>query len=53
MRKKPDAIVKVFFIDNSNVDENSLNKSLLHLSRCGSKLFFRKSHKCVKGLLTY
>ena len=42
-----------FFVDNSNVDENILNKSLLHLSRYGNRLFFRKFHKYVKGLLTY
>ena len=28
------------FIDNSNIDENSLNKSLLNLSRYGKQVFF-------------
>ena len=27
------------FVDNSNVDENSLNIIMLRLSRCGNKLF--------------
>ena len=27
------------FMDNSNVNENSLNKSFLHLSRYGNRLF--------------
>ena len=42
-----------FFIDNSNVDENILNKSLLNLNRYGNRHFFRKFHKYIKGLLTY
>ena len=29
----------LFFIEQSNVDENSLNKSLFHLSRYGKWLF--------------
>ena len=41
------------FIDNCNVDKNSLHKSLLHLSRYGNRLFFRNSLKCVKGFLTH
>ena len=27
------------FIDSCNIDKNSLNKSLLNLSRCGNRLF--------------
>ena len=41
------------FVDNSNIDESSLNKSLLHLRRYGNRFFLRKSHKCFKGFLTY
>ena len=40
------------FIDNRIVYD-SLNKSLLHLSRYVNRLFFWKSRKCIKGLLTY
>ena len=38
-----------FFIDNSNVDENSLNKSLLHLSKYGNRFFSGNLINALKG----
>ena len=38
------------FIDNSSVDENSLNKSLLYLSRYGNRLFSRNLINTLKGI---
>ena len=37
------------FIDNSNIDERSLNKKLLHLSRYGNRLFSRNLINALKG----
>ena len=37
------------FIDNSNIDESSLNKNLLHLSRCGNRFFPGNLINALKG----
>ena len=37
------------FVNNNNVDENSQNKSLLHLSRYGYKLFSGNLRNKLKG----
>ena len=37
------------FTDNSNIDESSLNRSLLHLSRCGNMLFSGNHRNALKG----
>ena len=37
------------FIDNSSIDESSLNKSLLHLSRYGNRLFSENLMNALKG----
>ena len=38
-----------FFIDNSNIDESSLNKSLLYSSRYGNRLFSGNLINALKG----
>ena len=37
------------FIDNCNVDKNSLHKSLLHLSRYGNRLFSETLLNALSG----
>ena len=37
------------FIDNSNIDERSLDKKLLHLSRYGNRLFSGNLTNALKG----
>ena len=37
------------FIDSCNIDKNSLNKSLLNLSRCGNRLFSGTLTNALRG----
>ena len=34
------------YVDNDNINEKSVNKSLLHLNKAGNKLFHKKPKYC-------
>ena len=38
------------YVDNDNINEKSLNKSLLHLNKASNKLFSRNLLVCLKNL---
>ena len=38
------------YVDNDNINEKSLNKRLLHLSKAGNKLFSKNLLDCLKNL---
>ena len=38
------------YVDNDNINEKSLNKSLLHLNKAGNKLFSKNLIDCLKNL---
>ena len=38
------------YVDNDNINEKSLNRSLLHLSKAGNKLFSKNLLDCLKNL---
>ena len=39
------------YVDNDNINEKSLNKSLLHLNKAGNKLLSKNLLDCLKNLL--
>ena len=39
------------YVDNDNINEKSLNKSLLHLNKVGNKLLSKNLLYCLKNLL--
>ena len=38
------------YVDNDNINEESLNKSLLHLNKVGKKLLSKNLLDCLKNL---
>ena len=38
------------YVDNNNINEKSLNKSLLHLNKAGNKLLSKNLLDCLKNL---
>ena len=38
------------YVDNDNINEKSLNKSLLHLNKAGNKLLSKNLLDCLKNL---
>ena len=38
------------YVDNDNINDKSLNKSLLHLNKASNKLFSRNLLVCLKNL---